>query len=989
MEATDNRRASKEAKKKKEETEEERKARKERERAERKAKEKTEGAAAPAEGKAKKEETEEERKARKERERAERKAKEAAAAAAAAGAESAEPKKKETEEERKARKERERAERKAKEKAEEGTTTGTSKEKPAKETEEERKARKERERAERKAKEAKEGDADRAAKPKSEETEEERKARKEKERAERKAKEAAETSKRSGGDTHKHDDLLAALEAENRTAVLSARKEEEAMSKAARQREDLDRELANSARKEERRKDREERKRQKELTTPAPDDSGVADSSSARGKSGRTGLDAGDLQRQGYRAQFEKDLARATALRRLVDLDDTTAVLLDVAPQSEYDMYIRSFGQSGKVQVGVQAPPQEDRTDREVQVERVKQRAFGQQAPDDLGLYPEQYADRKGLRRGATDGGEGAAGGGAASARDQNNKGGNGEESKEAATTTSASDGRTPLLVDAGLLGNFLSRVFPVVSALLDENTDPATVEATKAKSATNFSSSYTSLCFSGTRNRPVRSTRFCASSPQHLAALYGDIDGPGASWELDRFTSVVLLWNLLDTSAPERALVSFARVSCVSWSPSRPYLLYGGCEDGSVCAWDTREPDRQHLPAGRFQRLVFRLPSYSSSWQSENHAAPVRQICVAGYNTIVGVRKDESEQLASLDATGVVKFWALNDKDQSKAVISESDYGVHMGSTVRLYLANATRGGGDGSGGANGLARDDRYRGVGSSDVLGDDDDDGAGDGTSAHYAIQRTLGADEILSSEVNGTLTPVPFAGAGESNGNQGPASRANGQRGGEGELSASPLRGGRWQRAEGFDFAPTDASRYVVTLAQGIHHRSRFGAVTAPSLYGPSSHFFDAMPAAVPTCVQYSPLESRVLVAGYDDGLVRVYTHTESTPQLTVELGCNPVVQIQCSHSVRWMTWALDESGTLHLLDHAHRQREVPVLSQSLTQPDTGTCLCMGVPTEEKAEHRLLALGFEKGMIQVHTLDNEKLQTPASDRDEHWL
>jgi len=36
-----------------------------------------------------------------------------------------------------------------------------------------------------------------------------------------------------------------------------------------------------------------------------------------------------------------------------------------------------------------------------------------------------------------------------------------------------------------------------------------------------------------------------------------------------------------------------------------------------------------------------------------------------------------------------------------------------------------------------------------------------------------------------------------------------------------------------------------------------------------------------------------------------------------------------------------------------------------------------------------ENRLLALGFEKGILQVHVLDNAKLQMPASERDEKWL
>jgi len=736
----------------------------------------------------------------------------------------------------------------------------------------ERRIRKERERAERKAQEAAESGG------KSKETEEERQSRKAKERAER----DIDNNLRP---CSQHDDLVAAIQAENRVASRAGIQSHRAESRSQRLREEEEAGRERDERREQRRKERDaSRKSRDGVMANRP--------SSDRPPTGTAAVDTAQLMRQGYRIRFEKDLSRATALRRLVDLDDTAAVIVDLAPLTEYDMYIRNFGENGKRQAASQAPCAEDRADRGVQADRIKQKNRDSQIPDDLGLYPEQYSERVGFK---------VEGGG------RNHE--DGEEDNEPSDSTTAVGGRgshtrhngqrpdAMISVDTALLGRFVTNVFPVVSATLDENAPgggSAATDGARSKVGTQFSSEFTTYALSATSNRPVLRTQLSPTSPHCVAALYGELTEAGPSPELDRYASVILLWNIFDASTPESALVSFSPITCMCFSPSRSHFLYAGMADGSVCVWDLREPDRQHTNAGRWQQVTFRLPSYATSWQADNHIRPVCQVCIAGYNTVVGVRKDENEQLATLDDGGTVKFWTVNDREsQSKAVISNTEYGLHIGSSVRLSLAvTAKTGSGDGSGASAG-------------------------------------------------------------------------------------------------GFDFAPSDAAHYVVACADGLVHQSRYGSVAAPSVYGPASLYFQDL-VQVPACVQYSPTDSRILMAGYEDGTVRLFEHTQSAPQLTMTVGMHPILDVRCSSSHKWCAWALDQSGTLHLLDCAHRERETPRLSLPLTQPETGVCLCLDCPQEEKSvENRLLALGFEKGILQVHVLDNAKLQMPASERDEKWL
>ncbi|KAG5507676.1 hypothetical protein JKF63_06625 [Porcisia hertigi] len=850
-----------------------------------------------------------------------------------------------------------------------------------KETEEERRIRKEKKRAQREARREQEAAAAATAgvspsmtdstTPKAKPSREERRAARERER---------QISANMGGDVdggqyvkknaERGSDaaLLHAIEEENRAVMTqsatSSRNFAESELKRAEEEHEQKKRASAGQRAERRRAEKEERHRLRNAdaagkgqgnTEERLGGSAAGAASEKMRSNSEIAFDSSGLQRQAYRLQFQRDLARAMALRRMVDFDSSSGVVLDLAPQTAYDLYIRDFGQSGREQAGVQAPPEEERLDAGTQAERGKLRARGAQAPDDLGLCPEEESERQffQLRRNSMLRGGAAAGTGARYADGGGDRGGDGEGGGGGVAGKAAEDAvskKKTRSVDASLLERFLTRTLPVMSAVLDENNATASGAAAaasaaagdspKTRASTAFSSSYITFCWHGTRNRPVVQVLLNPSNPRQIFALHGAAVETGPSQTLDTFLSVLLLWSVHDAAAPERVLTSFSPITCMCISPSRPYLLYGGTAEGNVCVWNLREPDRLHLAAGRYGSVIFCLPSYTTGWQVGGHTAPVRQVRVAGYNSpSSATRKEEQyEQLVSMDDTGLMCYWALREKHDpfemsggspATAAVSgfslqDTDYGLHPGSGVSLHLVK----------GSTAAAA------VTSSAVRQQDED--------SHSAVIYSAGL-------------------------------------------------------AGGFDFLPSDSSQCVLTAPQGIVRCTRFGGTPSPSLYGPFGRS-GSLPyavssreghgcvkvVAVPCCVQYNIVDPRWFVAGYEDGTVRLYLQHTATPQVTVEVCDHPIVAVRCSGSIPWVVWALDESGQLHLIDFAYHRRQEPRLSHTLTQPDTGRCTCIDLSSkDEKADQNFLVAGFENGSFQVHTVGVEKLRVANSERDEKWI
>ena len=69
--------------------------------------------------------------------------------------------------------------------------------------------------------------------------------------------------------------------------------------------------------------------------------------------------------------KYLKRLERATLLVRLVDLDVVSYEVADIAPQTEYELYIGNFGSSNSAQATTQYPDTNEIDTMEVQTEKI------------------------------------------------------------------------------------------------------------------------------------------------------------------------------------------------------------------------------------------------------------------------------------------------------------------------------------------------------------------------------------------------------------------------------------------------------------------------------------------------------------------------------------------------------------------------------------------------------------------------------------------
>jgi len=646
------------------ETEEERAARKERERAERD-KDKDKDRRKETD-KDKRRETEEERAARKERERAER------------------DKPKETEEERAARKERERAERDKPKETEEERAARKERERAErdkpKETEEERAARKERERAERdKPKETEEERAIRKEKErqerkekegKKEETEEERAARKEKEKGEKKEKEKKKKKEEDEDDGYGDDDFE---EYADEFDDFEDEEEEDESSSSSDDSSDSSASGSNFMEKQNKRmmamKKAMEREN-KELEKTKKDREKGKKEKKAESKSVKSNkpkrMDPQESKRQDkLKKKYLQRMERAQLLVRLVDLDTVTYEIADIAPQSEYDLYISSFGASGASQATTQIPDTNEIDTTEVQTEKIHFKNKDIQVPEDLGLF----AQPTGLIP-----------------QEKKKK----EEPKF-------------IRIDTIGLGRFIGKSYPVFRVLLNESERAS--DSGMQKSNFEFSSTFLSMtCLPLLAGRSVVGMSFSEINQQFLMAVYSPTKiknplGVNPDDDISHLDGVAAVWNVNNPQTPHLLHVANGALTCGCWSAKKGYLMFAGSRDGAVYVWDQREPDHMHAnsirsiqrkPKGRkgTQAATPRYPTYSTEWMwKENHTSPIVRILPVGYNS--RSQADASEQIATLDCDGTIMFWVIVEVMQKGHDISDSDFGLNIFGGIKLVKSS------------------------------------------------------------------------------------------------------------------------------------------------------------------------------------------------------------------------------------------------------------------------------------------------------------
>ncbi|XP_033099659.1 WD repeat-containing protein 60-like isoform X3 [Anneissia japonica] len=387
-------------------------------------------------------------------------------------------------------------------------------------------------------------------------------------------------------------------------------------------------------------------------------------SSSSRPTTSRTGRTFVNFvaakQRQISDKVSQKTRKRGKELMALLDLDVVNFDLLDMAPVNEYDLYIRSFGQSNTKQAYVQC--NEDNLEREIQTEEIEVDTKWTQHPAD---------DSRGC------GGEGS------SKEDENNTMFKGEDSMR--------------------LARFLDKAANVISTLLEEEA-AGSHHSSLQSSNLCFSRGFTNLTTNHTflEGRDVLQVQFHPVQTNllltaHTLPRLDDKKAKTKSISKHPLSGcgLICLWNLNMPTKPQKVLSCQSPISCCCFSPSKTSSVFAGTEDGSVVAWDLREPSFMHsfYPVNE-GKVEVQVPTYSTDGVSneDNHHS-----CVVSIQPVVSITDSMQSareeglafQLASMEQNGKVNFWVVMEIEKADIAGSEYDLGLVPGGKIKLMKSS------------------------------------------------------------------------------------------------------------------------------------------------------------------------------------------------------------------------------------------------------------------------------------------------------------
>ncbi|KAJ3189846.1 WD repeat-containing protein 60 [Gaertneriomyces sp. JEL0708] len=371
-----------------------------------------------------------------------------------------------------------------------------------------------------------------------------------------------------------------------------------------------------------------------------------------------------EAQRRKQGGGASKHVKRAKDLESMLMLDVCAYHILDLHPLNEYELYIRSFGNSNATQSATQT--NEDYVEDEQQTDHIAVKTSWTQAP------PDQLVESATL----------------------------GAKKKYC-----DDDVWAPATKGNSLrLRTFLRDASQVVEMLLDENTAGLGIPRTFTES-TPLSLSQGMMpikCPPLLKGRKLLHT--CYSSAESgflLTAWSSGADSAESASELCR-RGVICVYRTTDPSTVYRMLICESEPLQCFFAPMKPYLVFAGTVDGGVLVWDLREHPSKHtsVTSTSGDAMIIRMPSYSTDGIYTLNGGHQEQICSvmpmwtsphmrSTFRNSTGVDAAGSLPIASVDETGVLQIWSVIELRDESFTHAESDFGMALGSKIRLVRSS------------------------------------------------------------------------------------------------------------------------------------------------------------------------------------------------------------------------------------------------------------------------------------------------------------
>ncbi|XP_052059219.1 cytoplasmic dynein 2 intermediate chain 1-like isoform X16 [Mytilus californianus] len=368
---------------------------------------------------------------------------------------------------------------------------------------------------------------------------------------------------------------------------------------------------------------------------------------------------------------YGKTSKRARDLLEMIELDTVTFDIMDLPPVKEYELYIRSYGRSDTRQAYVQT--NDDAIDRDIQTEEIDMRNKWTQHP------PEDFAGS-----------------------------GRGDGEKDFEDEEQSQQNKQQ---DLGRLSKFIQQAGQVVSILLDEERSQETTELSANKSSISMSEGYTELSKLGIlQGRHVEFAYFAPTQPNMVLTVYSQPDQSNPLNPTDG-KGMICVWNTNEPSYPQRILACESQPRCCCFGPYKTSIAFAGMVDGSICAWDLREPPSLHRSV-EFDKTehLLRFPTYNTAGisDSDNHISPVTTINpVTTYVDENSQQESDSKedekkntdsgsgmsfQLVSSEDQGRINFWVVAELTTTDPAGSEIDLGLSPGGKVKVVISSTIK---------------------------------------------------------------------------------------------------------------------------------------------------------------------------------------------------------------------------------------------------------------------------------------------------------